>query len=1190
MPDTNRPQAADTMRHSTRQEGLADNRPAPDGPEIPSPRLSALLHKDPQVRGALPEPKVWEAANRPGLTYDRVIASFLSGYADRPALAERAYEVALDNAANTHIRRYKPEFAAITYAALQRRIRSLAMAWRTHPHCRVHRGEQVAIMGFAGIDYAVLDMACAYAKAVCVPLSGALPSSCLRDMLHRVEPVLLAASVSDLPTCVDQAIERRSVRNVLVFDHDPRVDAEADIVRRARTRLATDCAHVRLFLLDDLMAHGDAVPFTFLEPQDEDNDGLAMIMHTSGSTGKPKGACIKARALINTWSGEPKTIPKITVIMQPFHHNMGRNEMYDALSSGGLAHFTLRPDMSTVFEDIRLTRPVSLVFLPRVLEMVHQYFQAVFARRLSAGGDRASVKASVMSEMRTGFLGDRLLFGAVASAPLATEIKRFMLECFGIDLVNGYSATEVGSGGLALNGRVNRKIVLDYKLVTVPELGYFTTDKPHPRGELCVKTKFGITEYYNQPEATAQLLDEGGYYRTGDIVEELGLNHIAIIDRKANVVKLSQGEYVAVGKLAKVYESECPIISQMYIHGDSQKSFLLAVVVPDLQVAGEILGLQVTERALRQLVGEQLIAAARRRKLKSFEVPKNFILETERFTCKNGLLSAVNKYLTPALRQKYGPRLEALYRENASARSGQLAATDCQGASPDVKEGLARILRAVLDRDIGEDDLSKTFYELGGDSLAAVLVSLHIKDIFGVHVGGDSILSPTGNLRHWTNLVASALTPDAAPVSFEAVHGPSPPLLDANALRLKHFIDPAALARTHLLPASNRTPRTVVLTGANGFLGRYLSVNWLQELAATGGKLICLVRSPNDAAAKARLNERFAAADESLSKRWEELAAGHLEVLACDIASPRLGLGAAVFARLAEEADLICHAGALVNHRLSYQHLFGPNVVGVSEVIRLAVTGRRKAVDFISTIGLSRRPGGEAAGRPALPATCELSDAYASGYVASKWAGEHLLIEANRTAGIPVNIFRCDFIMPHRRHGTEFNPNDLLSRLIYSILATGLAPMSFYSTGAVGRERPHFGGVPIDILARAIVGSHHGKTGEVVIHNATNATQDISLDTFVEWMAQSKYSVRRINYKDWRKQVEIRLAAMPPQMRRHSIADMLDAFNTQFTPEPIPTSDKFKALVNSCGDSDTPFLLRRSFLKFVRALDGMVFA
>ena len=90
-----------------------------------------------------------------------------------------------------------------------------------------------------------------------------------------------------------------------------------------------------------------------------------------------------------------------------------------------------------------------------------------------------------------------------------------------------------------------------------------------------------------------------------------------------------------------------------------------------------------------------------------------------------------------------------------------------------------------------------------------------------------------------------------------------------------------------------------------------------------------------------------------LLRRFRDLAAEHLEVLAGDIGEPNLGLDEATWNRLAESVDLIVHPAALVNHVLPYNQLFGPNVVGTAELIRLAITGRIKPVTYLSTVAVA---------------------------------------------------------------------------------------------------------------------------------------------------------------------------------------------------------------------------------------------
>ena len=102
---------------------------------------------------------------------------------------------------------------------------------------------------------------------------------------------------------------------------------------------------------------------------------------------------------------------------------------------------------------------------------------------------------------------------------------------------------------------MRRPPVIDYKLVDVPDLGYFRTDRPHPRGELLIKTANMFPGYYKRPEVTAEVFDEDGFYRTGDIVAELGPDQLQYVDRRNFVLKLSQGEFVTASKLEAVFET-----------------------------------------------------------------------------------------------------------------------------------------------------------------------------------------------------------------------------------------------------------------------------------------------------------------------------------------------------------------------------------------------------------------------------------------------------------------------------------------------------------------------------------------------------------------------------------------------------------------------------------------------------------
>ena len=109
-------------------------------------------------------------------------------------------------------------------------------------------------------------------------------------------------------------------------------------------------------------------------------------------------------------------------------------------------------------------------------------------------------------------------------------------------------------------------------------------------------------------------------------------------------------------------------------------------------------------------------------------------------------------------------------------------------------------------------------------------------------------------------------------------------------LTLDKFIDAETLAAAPSLPGPSAEVRTVLLTGATGFLGRYLALEWLERMDLVDGKVICLVRAKDDAAARERLDKTFDSGDPELLRHYRELAADHLEVIAGDKGEADLGL------------------------------------------------------------------------------------------------------------------------------------------------------------------------------------------------------------------------------------------------------------------------------------------------------------
>jgi fatty acid CoA ligase FadD9 len=363
-----------------------------------------------------------------------------------------------------------------------------------------------------------------------------------------------------------------------------------------------------------------------------------------------------------------------------------------------------------------------------------------------------------------------------------------------------------------------------------------------------------------------------------------------------------------------------------------------------------------------------------------------------------------------------------------------------------------------------------------------------------------------------------------------------------------------------------------------------------------GGTVICLVRAKDDDAARERLDGVFDSGDTELLRLYRRLASEHLEVIAGDKGEANLGLDADTWQRLADTVDLIVDPAALVNHVLPYDQLFGPNALGTAELIRIALTTRIKPFAYVSTIGVGAgiEPGlfTEDADIRVISATRAVDDSYAGGYSNSKWAGEVLLREAHDHCGLPVSVFRCDMILADTTYAGQLNVPDMFTRMLLSLIATGIAPASFYDLDADGnRQRAHYDGLPVEFIAEAISTLGADVVDGYETYHVMNPYDDgIGLDEFVDWLIAAGYSIQRVgDYPDWLRRFETAIRALPERQRQASLLPLLH--NYQRPEQPIRGSiaptDRFRAAVRSARvgrDKDIPHVRPEVIVKYATDL------
>jgi fatty acid CoA ligase FadD9 len=1017
----------------------------------------------------------------------------------------------------------------------------------------VEPGNVVLVVGGNSAKYVFVDLALLRLGAVLVPLPLDCDPAIMRFAAAQTAPKLVCTSILYVHQIADVLLILGMSCRILVFDYRVESGRDREILREVQARLNEEPfeANIVIETLDDIEQDGLG-DVAVTNKRSGGINPVRLIVFTSGTTGAPKGVMIRERSLAGAWRpstraawGHPSGDPIIILSCFPMNHMSGRGLLYSALGSGGTVYLTDKID-HTFFEDLALVRPTQLDFVPRLWEMLIEKHTSLVNRYSDTDcDDAARIRAS--DHLRNRVLGGRYLSAMTGSASTPARVFSLVESLIDAPLLEGYGSTEAGL--IMLNKRIRRPPVLDYKLVDVPTLGYSTNDRPFPRGELWVKSTALAAGYFKDPELTAAVFGSDGWYHTGDVMAEIGRDHLEYVDRRDTVLKLSQGEFVALSNLEATFAGH-PAIHQIFLHGNSARPYLLAVIVPaDTELLDARNDLLMTKSVLRRV----LQSVAHDAGLKSFEIPRDFLIEPEPFTVENGLLTRVQKLARAGLAEHYGHALDELYA-NHDVIGLQAQSDLLRRSSQPVVTTVIRAACGLLGTEFAAVTPNNRFADLGGDSLSAMSLSGLLLDVLGIDVPVDVIINPAGDFAAIAAYAESRIAGHAKQPSVDALHAVGAGELRASELTLDQFLDPFTLMTAPSLPDPRREVQTVVLTGGTGFLGRYLALQLLERAQHVGGKVIALVRASTNDAARSRMDASFDSGDVNMLNRYRSLAVHYLEVLAADMSEAKLGLLQDDWDRISDTADLIVDAAALVNHVLPYRHLFGPNVVGTAELIRIALSKRIKPFAYVSTIGVTDEiqtaPILEEADVRHICATRGITESYASGYCSSKWASEVLLREASDLANLPVSVFRCDTIVAETSGTGQLNLRDVFSRLLLSVAVTGIAPSSFYESDSIGgSQRAQFGGLPVDFVAETIATIANEVTvasgGFTTFHVTNPYDHGINLDSIVDWLAEAGYPIVRIpEYAAWFASFNTMLRALPDDQRAASLLPLLEAFRS----------------------------------------------
>ncbi|KAG9240504.1 hypothetical protein BJ878DRAFT_560804 [Calycina marina] len=477
-----------------------------------------------------------------------------------------------------------------------------------------------------------------------------------------------------LPTLIKPLDEAKEIKFVVW-------NSQNEVKKENVDKLQEAHPHLTILSFEELRKLGEDNPVDAVPPSPED---LACIMYTSGSTGAPKGVPLKHKNVVAAVAGAGSIVERYLgpgdslLTYLPLAHILEYVFENACLYWGGTMGYGNPKTLSdnsvrNCKGDIAEFKPSVLVGVPAVWETVKKGIVA------KVNGEGTVVKNMFWASMKlkstllcynlpgAGIL-DSVVFKKVKEAtggklriclngggPVSQDTQRFISMAI-TPMINGYGLTETSAMGAIMdpmkwtdNALGDIPGSIEIKLVDYAEAGYFVTNKPNPQGEIWIRGASVTEGYFENPKETAEAITKDGWFMTGDIGEFDKNGHLRMVDRKKNLVKTLNGEYIALEKLESIYRSTT-VVANICVYADPEKAKPVAIIVPvepALKKLAEKIGVQgngvedlVHDKKIQAAVLKELQATGKAGGLSGIEIIEGAVLSDQEWTPQNasGLL------------------------------------------------------------------------------------------------------------------------------------------------------------------------------------------------------------------------------------------------------------------------------------------------------------------------------------------------------------------------------------------------------------------------------------------------------------------------------------------------------------------------------------------------------------------------
>lgn len=539
----------------------------------------------------------------------------------------------------------------------------------------VQPADKVAILAENRVEWALSDLAGLCAGAVTVPIYATLLPDAIEYILNDCRPAVIFVSDQE------QAAKIHQIR--------PRVPFLKDVITFDEVALPGMMAFEQLLRIGrNLVAENP--PAEGRECVKVDKDSACSIIYTSGTTGNPKGVVLSHWNFVSNVQAIQGIFPILPsdkcLSFLPLSHVLERMAgYYTIINAGGGIAYAQR--MDTVPVDIIDAKPTILISVPRLYEKIYAKAMATavgtgglkkniffWAREIAMrcadlvergekprGGLALKQKvadALVFKKLRAK-LGGNIRFMVSGGAPLGVKINQFFHGC-GLTIYEGYGLTET-SPVLSCNYAGHLRFgsighVLPGTEIRIAE-----------DGEIVARGPQVMLGYYNNEEATREVLDQDGWFATGDIGRFDEDGYLYITDRKKDIIVTAGGKNIAPQPIENRFTAD-KLVAQMVVIGD-RRQFLSGLIVPAFEVLDDWASAHgVNAPTTAELLAHPKVQALYRElmdkvnaDLPGFNQIKKFTLLDREFTQEDGELTPTMKVKRFAINRKYEKVIDTMY-------------------------------------------------------------------------------------------------------------------------------------------------------------------------------------------------------------------------------------------------------------------------------------------------------------------------------------------------------------------------------------------------------------------------------------------------------------------------------------------------------------------------------------------------